>query len=271
MTTDRVRTSASGADGRNSPTRNRWQDSGVPSDTDPHLRRLSPDPVESTTVADEYGGDRPRLEERPWVTVCMVASLDGGVALDGTSGGLGNANDRAVLVTMRRLVDVVIVGAATAAGEGYGPPKRPDLRIGVVTNSGRIDATSPLFTSGAGFVITNQRSEIPSGVDTLRAGEVEVDLVDALARLPRLIPGVAHVQAEGGPTLNGSLAAADLIDEICLTMSPHVIGGDAARLTADAPEHGKRFEPAHVLLDDEGYLFTRWLRRRSGVERPVVG
>ncbi|MEQ8438005.1 MAG: dihydrofolate reductase family protein [Ilumatobacter fluminis] len=235
----------------------------MPSDAAPAIRRLSPDPVGPTTVVDEYGVDRPRPADRPWVTVCMVASLDGSIALDGASGGLGNANDRAVLATMRTVVDVVIVGAATAAGEGYGPPKRPDLRIGVVTNSGRIDATSPLFTSGAGFVITNEHAEIPSGVDTLRTGDREVDLAAAVERLPHLIPGVTHVQAEGGPTLNGALAAADLVDEICLTVSPHVVGGDAARLTSGAPERGLGYEPAHVLLDDEGYLFTRWVRRRD--------
>lgn len=233
----------------------------MPSDA-PALRRLSPAPPTTTTVADEYDVDRPRPDGRPWVTVCMVASLDGSVALDGASGGLGNANDRAVLATLRGAADVVIVGSGTAAGEGYGPPKRSDLRIGVVTNSGRIDATSPLFTSGAGFVITHERAEIPAGIDTVRAGDDEVDLALAVARLHQLVPGVAHVQAEGGPTLNGALAAADLVDELCLTVSPHVTGGDAARLTSGAPERGLRYEPAHVLLDDEGYLFTRWVRRR---------
>ncbi len=234
----------------------------MPSDA-PALRRLSPAPTGPTTIAAEYGVDRPRPDHRPWVNLCMVASVDGSIALDGASGGLGNANDRAVLSTMRRVADVVIVGAATAAGEGYGPPKRDGLRIGVVTNSGRIDASSALFTSGAGFVITNERADIPAGVDTLRAGIDEVDLVEAITRLPHHVPGVAHVQAEGGPTLNGALTAADLVDEICLTVSPHVVGGDAARLTSGAPERGRRFEPAHVLLDDEGYLFTRWVRRRS--------
>lgn len=193
----------------------------------------------------------------------MVTSLDGSVALDGASGGLGNANDRAVLATMRRVADVVVVGAATAAGEGYGPPKRPDLRIGVVTNSGRVDAGSALFTSGAGFVITHTDADIPRGIDTLRVGDGEVDLAQAIARIPDLIPGAAHVHAEGGPTLNGALAAADVVDEICLTMSPHVVGGDAARLTSGAPERSRRFEPAHVLVDDDGYLFTRWVRRRA--------
>ena len=240
-----------------------WQDSGVTADASPPLHRLSPLPNGPTTIATEYDGERPRPDGRPWVNVCMVASLDGSIALDGASGGLGNANDRAVLATMRRVADVVVVGAATAAGEGYGPPKRPDLRIGVVTNSGRIDATSPLFTSGAGFVITHTDADIPSGVDTLRAGDREVDLIEAIARLGDVIPGVRHVQAEGGPTLNGALAAADLVDEVCLTMSPHVVGGDAARLTSGAPERAHRFEPAHVLVDDEGYLFTRWVRQRD--------
>ena len=220
-----------------------------------------PDPAGPTTIADEYRVERPRPEGRPWVNVCMVASLDGSIALDGASGGLGNANDRSVLSTMREVADVIIVGSSTAAGEGYGPPRRSDLRIGVVTNRGSVDVTTPLFTSGAGFVITHDQAEIAGGVDVLRAGHDRVDLAAAIARLDTLVPGVGHVQAEGGPTLNGSLAAADLVDEICLTISPHLVGGDAARLTTGAPERDRSYEPAHVLVDDEGYLFTRWIRR----------
>ncbi len=73
----------------------------------------------------------------------MIASLDGAVAVDGTSGALGNANDREVLLTLRDLADVVLVGAGTASGEGYGPPRKPGLRIGVVTNSGQVDLAAP--------------------------------------------------------------------------------------------------------------------------------
>lgn len=227
----------------------------------PPLTRLVPAPAGPTRIADEYAGPRPRLDDRPWVNVCMVTSLDGSVALDGASGGLGNANDRAVLSTMRSVADVVIVGSSTASGEGYGPPRRPDLRIGVVTNRGRIDAGAALFASGAGFVITNDAAEIPEGIDTLRAGATSVDLAAAIGRMHELIPNVAHIQAEGGPTLNAALAEADLVDELCLTLSPHLVGGDAPRLMSGATELGRRFTPAHVLIDDEGYLFTRWVRR----------
>ena len=87
----------------------------------------------------------------------MIASLDGAVVVDGTSGGLGNANDRQVLLTMRDLADVIVVGAATARGEGYGPPRKRGQRIGVITNSGSVDLSTSLFTSGAGFVIAPSR------------------------------------------------------------------------------------------------------------------
>ena len=40
--------------------------------------------------------------------------------------------------------------------------------------------------------------------------------------------GFARVLAEGGPSLNGQLAAAGLIDEICLTLSPRLVSGDGS-------------------------------------------
>ena len=77
-----------------------------------------------------------------------------------------------MLLTLRDLADVVLVGAGTASGEGYGPPRTPGLRIGVVTNSGhRRSRRQPLFASGAGFVIAPQSADVDeSAVDVLRAG-----------------------------------------------------------------------------------------------------
>ena len=39
---------------------------------------------------------------------------------------------------------------------------------------------------------------------------------------------------EGGPTLNGALVAAGLVDELCLTLAPLVAGGDSPRIVAGA-------------------------------------
>ncbi len=193
----------------------------------------------------------------------MVSSLDGAVAVDGSSGGLGNPHDIEVLVALRRLADVVVVGAGTARGEGYGPPKRPGLRIGVVTNSGRVDTSTPLFRSGSGFLIAPEQAAVPHGVDVLRAGAATVDLATAMATIDRIVPGATYVHAEGGPTLNGALLAADLVDELDLTWSPRLVGGASPRLTEGAEQHLARFEPAHLLLDGDGYVFGRWVRARS--------
>jgi riboflavin biosynthesis pyrimidine reductase len=193
----------------------------------------------------------------------MIASLDGAVAVGGTSGALGNPNDREVLLTLRELADVILVGAGTARGEGYGPPGKPGLRVGVVTNSGSVDLATPLFESGAGFVIAPESAAIDDGaVDVLRAGAERVDLAVAIERIGTLVPGVRTVQAEGGPTLNAALLEADLIDELDLTLSPRLVGGDSPRVTRDAAAVDARFALAHLLADDEGFVFGRWLRDR---------
>jgi len=216
-----------------------------------------------SSIAEAYVADRPAPPGRPWLALTMIASLDGAVVVDGASGGLGNPNDRDVLLAMRDLADVIVVGAATARGEGYGPPRKPGQRIGVVTNSGNVDVSTPLFTSGAGFVIAPESAPIDaSRCDVLRAGAQTVDLARAIAALPTIVRGARHVQAEGGPTLNGSLLAADLVDELDLTLSPRLVGGDGPRLTSHAPDAHARFTLAHLLVDDESFVFSRWLRRR---------
>lgn len=231
----------------------------------PTLRRLHPQPAIVTTVADAYDVVRAAPTGRPWMNLCMVSSLDGAVAVDGSSGGLGNANDRQVLATLRRLADVVLVGAGTAMGEGYGPPSKPGQRIAVATNSGRVDLDRPLFESGAGFLIAPESAEIDeSRVDVLRAGRDRLDVALAVTRLGEISGRDVHlVQAEGGPTLNGALWEADIVDEFDLTLSPVVAGGDATRIVSGAAQLTAPMQLAHLLADDDGYVFGRWLRRRA--------
>jgi riboflavin biosynthesis pyrimidine reductase len=189
----------------------------------------------------------------------MVSSLDGAIAVEGRSQGLSNPNDTQVLLTLRDIADVILVGAGTVRDEGYGPPRKDGQRVAVVTNSGRVDFASPLFTSGAGFLVCPENlPDMP--VDTLRCGAQHVDLVQAVARLREKVPGVKLVQAEGGGMLNGALAAADLIDELNLTISPLLVGGPSPRLMAADPLH-RDYDLAHLLIDEQSFLFSRWVRR----------
>src|SRR4051812_22535490 len=220
------------------------------------MRRLLPDVADDVEPAEAYADPgRHRVGGRPWLLVNMITSLDGAVALGERSGGLGGPADQRVFFHLRDLADVIVVGAGTARAEQYGPPRRSGQRIGVVTRRANLDWSMPLFTSGAGFVVTTEDApDVP--VDAIRAGHGEVDLAAAL----RQIDGDVAL-CEGGPTLNGDLLAADVIDEWCLTVAPLLAGGSAGRAAVSAQEHPTGFRVAH-LLTEGGFLFVRALRER---------
>jgi riboflavin biosynthesis pyrimidine reductase len=226
------------------------------------LRRAHPLPNGDVTVLEAYDVERRRHPDgRPWVGVSMVSSLDGSTVVRGRSAALSSDNDAAVLHTLRDLADVLLVGAGTLRAEGYGPPLKAGQRIGVVSSRGDVDTTLPVFANGAGFLVVPEDAP-ESDVDTVRAGVGQVDLAAALAAITTLVPDVGFVQAEGGPRLNAALAAVDVIDELDLTISPRLVGGDGPRVTTDAPDLSSHFDLAHLLIDDDGFVFGRWLRRR---------
>lgn len=228
------------------------------------MQRLLPPPAANVSIAEAYSGPLGTTADRPWIGLCMVASIDGSTVVDGASAGLSGDNDMAVLLQLRSVADVIVVGAGTASGEGYGPPSKPGQRIGVVTRSGSVDTSSELFSSGSGFVITTTTSVFEErGVDVIRAGGDDVDLDAAFRRIRDVAPGASFVQAEGGAALNGALAEADLLDELNVTMSPAVVGGGGPRLTRDASDVSSRYELAQMLVDDESFVFSRWRRRRA--------
>lgn len=238
------------------------------------IRRVFPDSAD-TTIAEAYATPLEAPTGRPWVGLCMVGSIDGSTVVDGRSTGLSSANDLALLLRLRRIADVIIVGAGTVRGEGYGPPDLPEQRIGVVTASGNVDTSLPLFTSGAGFLLTTDGAAIDDGgdVDVIRAGTDHVDLRAAFGRLGEIHPHPRFVQVEGGAILNGTMLDADLFDEINLTTSPLCVGGDGPRLAAGAADLAQRFELAQMVVDDESFVFSRWKRDRSvaGGARAALG
>jgi riboflavin biosynthesis pyrimidine reductase len=222
---------------------------------------IHPAPGEAT-VDELYGAARSRPPDRPWVGVCMITSLDGATVVDGTSGQLGNPTDAAVFAALRRAADVVLVGASTAVAESYGPPSQPGLRIGVVTTRGAVDPASPLYASGAGFLVMPEDGPpAPPSIEVVRAGAGRVDLALALRRLGEVATDPAFVQAEGGSQLNGALLTSGCVDELDLTLAPVLVGGAAPRIIAGAPSTFDRYDLVHLGTDD-GYLYGRWVRRR---------
>lgn len=226
------------------------------------MRRLHPSPATTTTVRDLYDQPRHRHPDgRAHVGICMVSSLDGSTVVAGRSGPLSSELDTQVLSTLRKLADVIVVGAGTVRAENYGAPARAGQRIGVVTASGDLDLGTDLFTSGAGFLICTD--ETPDrDVDMLRVGRDEIDLDQAIRRLPEICGEIDFVQAEGGARLNGGLVEAGLVDELHLTLSPRLVGGDGARLASGSGDVTCDLELAHLAVDDDSFVYTRWVRQR---------
>ena len=211
-----------------------------------------------------------------WVRTNFVTTLDGAAQdRSGLTSQLGGDDDTRVFALLRSLADVIVVGATTARTEGYEPVKPDeidgDLRtrlglrelppIAVASNSLKI----PQALLGPGqIVITHDSAPLgrlaPGGADVITAGSSQVDWPTALAALYER--GHRRILCEGGPTLHGCLVAADLVDELCLTIAPVLAGGGAPRIAhAMSPAyHPMRLAHSHQAGD---VLLTRWLRRRA--------
>jgi riboflavin biosynthesis pyrimidine reductase len=189
----------------------------------------------------------------------MVMSLDGSTVVEGNSRALSGDADRSILIGLRSLADVIVVGSSTVRIDDYGPPSRKDLRVGVVSRTGNVDLTTPLFTSGAGFLIIPEDAPEPSNptVTCIRAGRGSVDFAAAMSQLDG-----TFIQLEGGPGLNASMAQADLIDEINVTISPNIAANSEPRLLSEASPILKRFTLSHI-LEEDGFLFLRYTRNRN--------
>jgi 5-amino-6-(5-phosphoribosylamino)uracil reductase len=135
--------------------------------------------------------------------------------------------------------------------------------IAVLTGECRLDWASPFFTEAEQppLVVTvasaaaTDRARAAQVAEVIVAGDTEVDLGAAVGSLAAR--GYDNVLAEGGPVL----AAAGLVDELCLTVSPVLAGGEAHRILAGARlAPPLRLELGHV-LEADGYLFLRYRRR----------
>ena len=242
------------------------------------MRRLLPPPAVDVDPYDAYA-------DAPGLRVGMVMSADGSATdAEGWTDGLGGAADLRVFRTLRALADAVVVGAQTVRQEQYTPAREraafaarraaagqsPAPAIAVVSASLDLDFTLPLFTAPAvpTLVLTGAAAPQDRVRAARRAGAEVVFAGEGAGVDPGRVPGVLaerglrRLLTEGGPKLLGQFLAADVLDELCLTLSPRAVAGTAARVS-DAPQLTVPAEfTLQSLLEHEGFLFTRYRRRR---------
>ncbi len=219
---------------------------------------------------------------RPWLRAMMVLTLDGAVAgADGRSGSLSSRTDRRVMAEVRRLSDVVLIGAGTLRAEHYTPMRmrEGDLAertalgldqaptLAVVSGSLDLPWIDPVFAESA----TRPIVLTPPGADPDRLAEARAhadvivlpgerdgttEVVEALhAR------GLRRIVCEGGVRLLAGVARTGLMDEVDLTLSPLLAAG--GQVAVGPPLEGPVSFELVQTLHHESFLFTRYLARRG--------
>ena len=248
------------------------------------MRQLLPDPIADIDPLTLYPFDeRPAPTDRPWVMVNMVASIDGGTAVDGLSGGLGGEGDLQAFRAIRASCDWIVAAAGTVRAERYRIPRpspevasvrrrtdrSPAARLAVVTASVDLEAELPLFADQRPdderpLVITGHTppaDRVAEIGDRAEWAHLPADrpaphaVIDALADR-----GARVVLVEGGPSFNGQLFDAGLVDELCLSISPNLVSGGSARIAHSATAGLNQDMRLDRLLEHENALFARYVR-----------
>jgi riboflavin biosynthesis pyrimidine reductase len=248
------------------------------------MRQLLPEAradLTDTQLDELYG-----WPESPWLRANMVSTIDGAAASpDGLSEGISSPADRRIFGRLRGLADVVLVGAGTARSEGYRPARvKQDFAdrravngqnvvpaIAVVSRSAQLDLSMPLYANPlVPTIVITSHSADSSLVDAARAtcevivcGQSDVDLPMAITALHER--GLTRIHSEGGPRLLADLVAADLLDELLLTLSPAIAGGsfggdgEILRILQGSPNpHGLRATTLHHLIEEDSNLFASY-------------
>lgn len=214
---------------------------------------------------------------RAYVHVKTAVSADGKVACHtGASQWITGPEARAEVHRMRARHDAVLTGIGTVMADDPrltvrlprpepDVPDRQPIRI-IVDSRARIPMQARCLQgagSDAEVIVAVGPQAPPRKVELLRqhgvrvwSGDSEDGRVDLAALLRDLLPlGIATILVESGPTLAGSLFAADLVDRLTVFIAPLVLGGTGAPSPVGGPG------AAHP---DEGRRLTRVETRRVG-------
>jgi riboflavin-specific deaminase-like protein len=232
----------------------------------PDQGRTSVDALFADLQLHEYADD-----ERPYLVLNFVESLDGRATVGGRVGELTSPVDQRVVYRLRAQAEALLVGAGTVRNERYGrlfpdlTPGQPQPLVVIVTRRVDLPPDLPLLNEPDARIVIATSSD--GSLDFDHAASVEylrVPAVDgradvtAILRALRRDHGIRSIVCEGGPTLNEALLGEALVDELFLSLSPLIVGG-AERLLADATaaQVTQRARLLNVSTADD-YLFLRY-------------
>ena len=215
--------------------------------------RLWPDPALDLDLDAEFANlALPAAPAgRPLVGVNMVTTIDGRAQLSGRAEGLSGRADRRLMQRYRAVYDGVGSGIGTLRADDFWSHVSSDVAAQRVA-AGRAAQPTAIVVAGSGPVPTDRRwfghpdqprivvvgstsgvGGLPGGTEFLKAPTETPEPAWILAQLAER--GIGSLLLEGGPHLNASFLAADLIDELYWTIGARLLGTDALPMIASIP------------------------------------
>ena len=222
--------------------------------------------------------------EDVWFRSNMVVSLDGNyTGPTGHSRDISHTTDLLVLQVIRMNSDAVLVGAHTAMGSGYHLDKPRSGAVTLIPNRTRLVVVSrrlelsldaPMFSNGIRpLVITchSQQREWQMRREALLqhvdVHVLETQHIDGHQIRDTLISyGLRKVVCEGGPTLLREMLSGGVLNEVCVTVSPTILGttneSTAGHVDSALGNTFQNFQFTSLQQGDD-YLFVRMQPRNN--------
>lgn len=184
-----------------------------------------------------------------WVRVNVITDALGHViGASGTSQDLTGGADRALLLALRDISDVVVLGGATVRAEPLSVPR--DKPLVIVSRSADVPAAAIDRAHGGITVLHHSSATLPDGVEGVVlprfTGTAILKAVQAL--------GHRRIVVEGGLRLIEQFITSGVVTEWCQTVSP--IAGEQSADVVVPTVTGELTLMAH---DDSGFRYTRRL------------
>jgi riboflavin biosynthesis pyrimidine reductase len=171
---------------------------------------------------------------------------------DGSSRSITTEDDKALMLALRAMADLIVVDAATARKEGYKSPSSA-AKLAIFSKTGNFDQI-PAVSSATSetFLFSPNPDATPTGSNLSAVLSIE-DPFDGFVAWTKAA-GFSSVLLEAGPTLTEMAFARGVVSESAITLVPARIDLSPSNAVHPFDSNGELISIAHTL----GASFTLW-------------
>tara|TARA_B100000029_G_C17338727_1_gene874494 strand:+ start:60 stop:713 length:654 start_codon:yes stop_codon:yes gene_type:complete len=178
------------------------------------------------------------VKSRPYVILSAAMTLDGKIGKNTTKIKLSSKKDKIRVHKLRSKADGILIGKNTLDADNpmlsvrYTRGKNPirillDSRGTIKSSSKIIQSCNKIPTIIATTSLISKKNLLrleKFPLEVIKCGKASVNIVRLLKILQK--KGIKKILLEGGGTLNWSFLKHGLVDELVITVTPYILGGN---------------------------------------------